>query len=142
MMLERGGILFIDDVQVYACAQLMLLLTHQPEYELVSHVGKMAPSEAVGSAVLAGLHAVAVHHDEHDRRDRRRLGGSARRTERGAHAASATSAPVSTMISTAVGMDLDRICVRRSATHDAPAAMSAAAVAAPTRRVERCRSAC
>ena len=42
MMMDRGSILFIDDVQVYACAQLMLLLQAQPEYEFVRLDGKMA----------------------------------------------------------------------------------------------------
>jgi hypothetical protein len=42
MMMERDAVLFLDDVQVYACAQLMLLLREQPEFERVSLVGKMA----------------------------------------------------------------------------------------------------
>lgn len=42
MMLQQDGVLFVDDVHVYACAQLMLLLRDQPEFELVSLVGKMA----------------------------------------------------------------------------------------------------
>jgi hypothetical protein len=42
MMMRRDGLLFVDDVQLYACAQLMLLLREQPEFELVSLVGKMA----------------------------------------------------------------------------------------------------
>jgi Methyltransferase domain len=42
MMLAQDGVLFLDDVHVYACAQLMLLLREQPEFELVSLVGKMA----------------------------------------------------------------------------------------------------
>jgi Methyltransferase domain len=42
MMLTLGGVLFVDDVHVYACAQLMLLLREQPEFELISLVGKMA----------------------------------------------------------------------------------------------------
>jgi hypothetical protein len=43
MMMGKGAILFIDDVQVYACAQLQLLLRAQEaDFELVSLVGKMA----------------------------------------------------------------------------------------------------
>jgi hypothetical protein len=42
MMMDRGAILFVDDVQIYACAQLALLLRAQPEYELVRLDGKMA----------------------------------------------------------------------------------------------------
>jgi Methyltransferase domain len=42
MMLQRGGLLFIDDVQIYACTQLMLLLRGQPEFEQISLAGKMA----------------------------------------------------------------------------------------------------
>ena len=42
MMMKRDGLLFVDDVQLYACAQLMLLLREQPEFGLVSLVGKMA----------------------------------------------------------------------------------------------------
>jgi hypothetical protein len=42
MMMDRGSILFVDDVHVYACAQLMLLLQAQPEYEFVRLDGKMA----------------------------------------------------------------------------------------------------
>jgi hypothetical protein len=42
MMMDRGAILFVDDVHVYARAQLMLLLQAQPEYEFVRLVGKMA----------------------------------------------------------------------------------------------------
>lgn len=42
MMLDRDGILFVDDVQIHSCAQLVLLLRAQPEYEFVSLVGKMA----------------------------------------------------------------------------------------------------
>lgn len=42
MMMERDAVLFVDDVHLYACAQLMLLLREQPEFEQVSVVGKMA----------------------------------------------------------------------------------------------------
>lgn len=42
LMLDQGGVLFIDDVHIYACSQLMLLLAAQPEYELVRQDGKMA----------------------------------------------------------------------------------------------------
>jgi hypothetical protein len=42
MMMDRGAVLFIDDVHVYACAQLMLLLQAQPEYEFVRLDGKLA----------------------------------------------------------------------------------------------------
>jgi hypothetical protein len=42
MMMDRGSILFVDDVQVYACAQLMLLLQAQPDYEFVRLDGKLA----------------------------------------------------------------------------------------------------
>jgi hypothetical protein len=41
-MLQRDGILFIDDIQIYACSQLMLLLRSQPQYADMSVVGKMA----------------------------------------------------------------------------------------------------
>jgi len=50
MMLVQGGLLFIDDVHVYACAQLMLLLQSQPEYEELSLVGKMATFRKTSSA--------------------------------------------------------------------------------------------
>ena len=42
MMLEEAGLLFVDDVQIYAVAQLVLLLRSQPGWEFVSLVGKMA----------------------------------------------------------------------------------------------------
>jgi len=42
MMMDKGAILFVDDVHVYACAQLMLLLQSQPEYEFMRLDGKMA----------------------------------------------------------------------------------------------------
>lgn len=42
VMMEQDAVLFVDDVQIYACAQLMLLLREQPGFELVSMVGKMA----------------------------------------------------------------------------------------------------
>jgi Methyltransferase domain len=42
MMMQRDAVLFVDDVQLYSCAQLMLLLKSQPEFELVSVVGKLA----------------------------------------------------------------------------------------------------
>ena len=42
LMMRKGAILFIDDVHVYACAQLQLLLATQPEYEFVRLDGKMA----------------------------------------------------------------------------------------------------
>jgi Methyltransferase domain len=42
MMLEQDGVVFVDDVHIYACAQLMLLLREQPEFDQVSLVGKMA----------------------------------------------------------------------------------------------------
>lgn len=41
MMLREGGVLFIDDVQIYACGQLVDLLWDQPEYEYVRTDGKM-----------------------------------------------------------------------------------------------------
>lgn len=43
LMMDKGSILFVDDVHVYACAQLMLLLQAQTaDYELVRLDGKMA----------------------------------------------------------------------------------------------------
>jgi hypothetical protein len=42
MMMDRGAILFVDDVHIYACEQLMLLLKSQPEYELLRLDNKMA----------------------------------------------------------------------------------------------------
>jgi len=42
MMMDRDAILFVDDVHLYSCAQLMLLLKEQPGYELVSVVSKLA----------------------------------------------------------------------------------------------------
>jgi hypothetical protein len=42
IMMERDAALFVDDVHIYACTQLMLLLREQPEFEQVSLVGKMA----------------------------------------------------------------------------------------------------
>jgi hypothetical protein len=50
MMMDRGAILFIDDMQIYTCAQLVLLLRAQPEYELVSIAGKMATFRKTTSA--------------------------------------------------------------------------------------------
>ena len=41
-MLNEGGILFIDDIQLYSCDELVHLLDAQPEYERVSLVGKLA----------------------------------------------------------------------------------------------------
>ena len=42
-MLRPGGLMFIDDVQIFAVAQLVCLLRQQtPHYELVSVEGKMA----------------------------------------------------------------------------------------------------
>jgi hypothetical protein len=42
MMMDSGAVLFVDDVQIYACAQLMMLLRAQPEFEFVSVAAKMA----------------------------------------------------------------------------------------------------
>src|SRR5262245_32629682 len=42
MMMDRDAILFVDDVHIYACEQLMLLLKSQPEYELLRLDKKMA----------------------------------------------------------------------------------------------------
>ena len=42
MMMKQDAVLFVDDVQLYSCAQLALLLKGQPEFEMVSVVGKMA----------------------------------------------------------------------------------------------------
>lgn len=50
LMLDQGGLLFIDDVQIYACSQLMLLLAAQPDYELVRQDGKMATLRKVSAA--------------------------------------------------------------------------------------------
>lgn len=42
MMMEPGAVMFVDDVHLYGCAQLMLLLREQPEFEQISLVNKMA----------------------------------------------------------------------------------------------------
>jgi hypothetical protein len=42
MMMVPDAVLFVDDVQLYSCAQLMLLLKEQPGFELVSVVSKLA----------------------------------------------------------------------------------------------------
>jgi len=42
MMMVPDAVLFVDDVHLYSCAQLMLLLKEQPGFELVSVVGKLA----------------------------------------------------------------------------------------------------
>jgi hypothetical protein len=42
IMMKQDAVLFVDDIQLYSCAQLALLLKEQPEFELVSVVGKMA----------------------------------------------------------------------------------------------------
>lgn len=42
MMLVPDGVLFVDDVHLYSCAQLMLLLKEQAGFELVSVVSKLA----------------------------------------------------------------------------------------------------
>jgi hypothetical protein len=42
MMLDAGGLLFLDDIQMYTVAQLVLLLKGQPGWEFVSRVQKMA----------------------------------------------------------------------------------------------------
>ena len=41
-MLNDGGVLFIDDIQLYSCDELVHLLDAQPEFERVSLVGKLA----------------------------------------------------------------------------------------------------
>lgn len=48
LMMDEGSVLFIDDIQIYACAQLALLLREQPGFELVSIVGKMATFKKTG----------------------------------------------------------------------------------------------
>jgi hypothetical protein len=50
MMMDEGALLFVDDVHIYACTQLMLLLTAQPDYELVRLDGKMATFRKATSA--------------------------------------------------------------------------------------------
>lgn len=50
IMMNRGGILFVDDVQIYACGQLMLLLKAQPEFEFVRLDGKMATFRKVSTS--------------------------------------------------------------------------------------------
>jgi hypothetical protein len=45
-MMERDAVLFVDDVHIYACAQLMLLLREQPEFEQASLVGNGEVPEA------------------------------------------------------------------------------------------------
>jgi predicted O-methyltransferase YrrM len=41
-MLRKGGLLFVDDVQLHSVSQLFLLLRHQEEFDLVSLDGKFA----------------------------------------------------------------------------------------------------
>lgn len=41
-MLRQGGVLFVDDIQLYSVAQLHLLLRHQDDFELLSIDSKMA----------------------------------------------------------------------------------------------------
>jgi hypothetical protein len=41
-MLGKGGILILDDLQLYSVLQLFLLLRHQPGFEPVARVGKLA----------------------------------------------------------------------------------------------------
>ncbi len=49
-MLERDGVLFIDDIQIYACSQLMLLLRSQPQFADMTVVGKMVSFRKVTDA--------------------------------------------------------------------------------------------
>lgn len=42
MMLRRGGLLFLDDVQLHSAGQLFLLLRQQPEFEYVGLERKFA----------------------------------------------------------------------------------------------------
>jgi precorrin-6B methylase 2 len=41
-MLRKGGVLFVDDVQLHSVSQLYLLLRQQEEFELVAFDGKFA----------------------------------------------------------------------------------------------------
>ena len=50
MMMDRDAILFVDDVHIYACEQLMLLLKSQPEYELLRLDKKMATFRKTSTA--------------------------------------------------------------------------------------------
>ena len=50
MMLRRGGILFVDDLQLHSVAQLFLLLRQQPEFELTRFENKMAMFTKVSDA--------------------------------------------------------------------------------------------
>ncbi len=52
MMLDEGGLMFIDDVHIYACSQLLLLLQSQPDYELVRLDGKMVTFKKVTKAAF------------------------------------------------------------------------------------------
>lgn len=50
MMLRRGGVLFVDDLQLHSVAQLFLLLRQQPEFELTRFEQKMAMFTKVSDA--------------------------------------------------------------------------------------------
>jgi hypothetical protein len=41
-MLRKGGVLFVDDVHLYSVNQLLLLLRHETDYELLAIEGKFA----------------------------------------------------------------------------------------------------
>jgi len=41
MMLRRGGILVLDDLQIHSVAELSRLLAEQPEFELAEDLGKL-----------------------------------------------------------------------------------------------------
>jgi precorrin-6B methylase 2 len=41
MMVPKGGLIFIDDVQLYSVAELCRLLAQQPGYELAKDLGKI-----------------------------------------------------------------------------------------------------
>ena len=45
MMLRKGGILWIDDVQLHSVKELARLLTHQPGFRLVEDLGKVLAFE-------------------------------------------------------------------------------------------------
>lgn len=41
-MMGAGSVVFVDDIQIYACDQLVRLLEHQPGFERIPVAGKMA----------------------------------------------------------------------------------------------------
>ncbi|MFO7032357.1 hypothetical protein B9T07_21065 [Limnospira fusiformis CCALA 023] len=40
-MMKQGGILFVDDLQIYSCNQLSEFLLHERDFQLVFDIGKL-----------------------------------------------------------------------------------------------------